>query len=152
MMKLEDICVSFEYAKRLKEIGIKQESLFMWFEDSSFKWYAGQGLCQEKSFISLEFYKNCFRENAERYSAFTASELINILPGKIIVGDRTAKIIIGKESDEYKVWYLNFGWNIFIPSKENEISEISLSNALSKLLLYIIENKLVSLEEINERI
>lgn len=37
-MKLEDQCVSLEIAKKLKEVGVKQESLFCWWFASNKKY------------------------------------------------------------------------------------------------------------------
>ena len=148
-MKLEDICCSLELAKKLKEIGIKQESLFSWFAETSVevvRYYLRN---------TNEYYLLPNKDDFNCYSAFTVSELLNMLPDTIIMEDKVAKMVIGKDNNTFRSWYINFGWNIYIPLNDKETSEISdtsFSNTLAKFLLYFLGKNLLSVEEINERI
>lgn len=70
-MKLENQVCSLELAQQLKALGVKQESLFIWFKpkitrDCPKVWY-GDVVNRDNS-------------NYEVYSAFTASELGLLLP------------------------------------------------------------------------
>ena len=66
-MPLEKQVVSLELAKRLKELGVKQESLFWWVEIPADK----------QLYIQPEYTAKLF---SPRYSAFTVAELGEMLP------------------------------------------------------------------------
>ena len=59
-MKLEDQVCSFELSKRLKALGVKQESLFRWTDDINVKPYVVYNRSKNFSY---------------HYSAFTVAEL-----------------------------------------------------------------------------
>lgn len=62
-------CCSLELAKKLREIGIKQQSLFWWLSGGvPEKWYLHSDGCYSKAY------------HPENVSAFTASELLNMTP------------------------------------------------------------------------
>lgn len=69
-MKLEDQVTSLELSKKLKEIGVKQESLFYWVDNE--KW---SDECQLEYIPELEFPRD---ENS--ISAFTVAELGELFP------------------------------------------------------------------------
>ena len=121
-MELKDQVCSLESARKLKELGVKQESLFYWNEDetelggSSFR---------------IESYQ-LHPENSiyESFSAFTVAELGDLLPSHVqgnklrqfkLFGDR-CEIVYGVEP-------------VFIENTEAE--------ARSKMLIYLLENKLI---------
>jgi hypothetical protein len=67
-MKLEQQVVSLELAKKLKELGVKQESLFYWNRHKSeISWGLSQTNCSKIS-------------HWETISAFTVAELGELLP------------------------------------------------------------------------
>lgn len=69
-MKLEQQCVSLELAKRLKELGVKQESVFWWqvkFSSNRVR------LVQNPS-------TGCDNDEFDWYAAFTVAELGSLLP------------------------------------------------------------------------
>ena len=69
-MKLEEQVVSLELAKKLKELGVKQESLFYYFKGETFF----------KDKLHLVYRKEVFgMEYVEMYSAFTVAELLNMI-------------------------------------------------------------------------
>ena len=81
-MKLEDQVCSLELAKKLKELGVKQESLFYWFDSDL--------LDIHKEIIKVHFnvpFKKRLQASQTSYcryvSTFTASELGELLPGSI---------------------------------------------------------------------
>jgi len=141
-MNIEDICCSCEYAKNIKESGIKQNSIFSWMESLNKRSY-------------LEINQDIpITNNIKKYSAFTASELMNMLPESIKKGDwyllTIEKWRDEKNKDTYKSYYINDTSSNSIQNKECRTN--SLENSLANLLIYIIEKKFVSVGEINERI
>ena len=114
-MELSQQVVSLELAKRLKELGVKQESLF---------YYSQNGLVGGTYDVIISSSIIC--------SAFTVAELGELLPYNCYT--RKSKTnkgcfeahIIEKGGDE-----------VFID--ENE------ANARAKMLIYLIENKLVEI-------
>ena len=75
-MKLEEQVCSLELAKKLKELGVKQESLFYWF--NNWNGYAEGHPSKKENWILLDRYKNT------GYPAFTVAELDEILYKAII--------------------------------------------------------------------
>lgn len=78
-MKLEDQVCSLEYSRKLKELGVEQESIFRWQDVIG---WSVTGL--KKEYIE----KN--NTNPENYSAFTVSELGEMLPemcGTVRIGN-----------------------------------------------------------------
>jgi hypothetical protein len=126
-MKLENQVVSLDLAKRLKELGVKQESLFAW--DMAAK--------EPK----LQF-ANGNLSNTE-ISAFTVAELGELL--KLQLGNMPIH------------WNDNFGQWYFWPTEELKeklpyptlpISANTEADARGKMLCYLLENKIINLESI----
>lgn len=136
-MELKDICTDLEYAKKLKELGVKQDSLFYWRQNKNNKkaLFTPRNKIHTANMIWL------------RYSAFTSTELLELLPNYIGIitagggrhGERCGFTVI-EEFNEYLV-----RWG---SKKEDYKSTIicereKLCNALAKMLIYLIENKLM---------
>jgi len=133
-MKLEQQVCSVDIAKRLKELGMKQEGLFRWVHDNvdRSKWYITE---------SLSFQ--------EGYTAFTVAELGEMLP------DRTLN-----QDDDKGLYPYNFvtwpypdpmhKWKAYINKANGRTMHTSLvtapteANARAKMLIYLLENKLIS--------
>ena len=115
-MKLKQQVCSLELAKQLKELGVKQESLFYWQEINSKK-------------PKLVQNRNTGNENsndeAKWYSAFTVAELGEMLP----VG---AWVIVKTDGA---------GFRFTIPP--NFIDEETEADARAKMLIYLLENKFI---------
>lgn len=77
-MKLKDQVVSLELAKKLKELGVKQESLFYWsfgdvYEEGKEEWCVNyRSKVTKRNGVDLEWY-----------AAFTVAELGEMLPSDI---------------------------------------------------------------------
>lgn len=157
-MILEDQVTILELSKKLKELGIRQNSLYSWrlYKD----W------CVELS-VNGEYFR-------ESYSAFSSEEIMEILPVNIeIKNNKNLKLFnyrlhISKycnieKSDEsgmffesnYIVNYLNDTLNLKINSTKSMIWPISfntlidiniynnkLVDALAEMLIYLIENNI----------
>lgn len=157
-MKLEDQVCSLKYAKRLKELGVKQKSLFYWV---SSRWDK-TGNKRHRIHEGIPEYAK--GEMGEKYnfleinSAFTASELGEMLPEKLI------HIENGNSGKKYEVelefytnfkecWYENedktcpcgcgtfFNKSLYIGEDKTEV------NARTKMLIYLLENKLIKLND-----
>jgi len=133
-MRLEDQVCSLELAKRLRELGVKQESLFWWVlvnpETNQWELTAKEN---SKSFTS-----------SHKISAFTVAELGEMLPWAF-----------WKDSEEYwlVVERLSNGWWIRYDKNDKKSKTIATAvdktetNARAKMLIYLLENKVTDLQE-----
>lgn len=123
-MKLEDQVVSLELAKKLKEVGVKQESYFYWENETNLIHYEDIGGVYDI------------------FSAFTVAELGELLPANINVGKKTYELELMKESQE---WFINYSsykngdYNIFINFRN------TLPNAMAEMLIHLVEHGLLKL-------
>lgn len=128
-MKLEDQCCSIELAKRLKELGVKQESLFYWVERRGFGSEYGTDFGDPElrisphhvsSLIALEPDRRPDGQFYRSFSAFTVAELGEMLP------------------KGYYTWR-NHGW--CGSKKETELMETSETEAdcRAKMIIHLIE-------------
>jgi hypothetical protein len=158
-MNIQDQVCSLELAKRLKELGVKQNSYFVWFK-----------LIDKDSFDLAEKWQIDDAERFEEISAFTACELGEMLPCRFkqnqtitiqglkdnVVCEQEINISHDFHIDTSKVeinnndyWYC---WAIG-QAYDNygiQISELafckhdeSFANSMAKMLIYLIENKLI---------
>ena len=123
-MKLEAQCVSLELAKKLKELGVKQESLFYW----ATWWEQGYRILTKESLI-----QNGSRTDALAvYAAFTVAEMGEMLP---IYNQSWKDIKIG--------WLSGFnagrkaGTDVLTTSSKTE------ADARAKMLIHLISQGLV---------
>lgn len=138
-MKLEDQVINLELAKRLKELGVEQDSLFYWIKkESPYVWYNSNNYPIKAD----KFY----------YSAFTVAELGELLPAytnidgdayklelskyRIPIGDYEGEI---RYSCEY--WTL-IGKSSYILGKG--CYDTNEANARAQMLIYLLEEKLIN--------
>lgn len=171
-MKLEeDHVTSLELSVKLKEIGIEQKSFFVW------EYYDDQ--CNAVKFIPYAILPDEYNK-FKIYSAFLATELLEILPNRITIKEnkpfnnfileisksiivKNAKDLLDREKHpdpvaleeiEYvNIFILNYycdstefeGENAWFKRKliPHNIHDINLSNALAKVIIYLIENGLM---------
>ena len=112
-MKLEDQVVSLELSKKLKELGVKQDSYFSWAERDTI-----DGWLVELS-DELDSEDEC-------YSAFTVAEL----------GEMLKKV-------DLDYWYSYPDFRLKLPESttSNTRSEKE-ADARAEMIIYLIENKL----------
>lgn len=138
-MKLENQVCSLESAKRLRELGVKQESLFYWIH----------------TVRGPEIFNHNIIENGEvcGVSAYTVAELGEMLPKKIISQDirtpltkeATYYLDCSFTSHSFKVHYvLGNG-----PGEINYEEANTEAEARSKMLIYLIENGIVKVNHAN---
>lgn len=129
-MKLEDQLCSLELAKKLKDLGVKQESAFDWVESP-------------KGTILLRGRHETTRFRANKTCAFTVAELGEIMTevGHGVVscfGDTACATLVKKE------WWITGGnW---LPAKQKYDhleTDAKWADALAKMLIYLIEKGIV---------
>ena len=136
-MKLDELfsshACSLELSKRLKELGVKQESLFYWISN----------LFMNKYFLSMEggFSKEYHKDDF--VSAFTASELGKMLPFEVVKNNEVAHLQMIKTIDGK--WAMAYIIRIDLPplvwiKEENEENE---ANVRAKMVILLLENNLI---------
>ena len=125
-MKLQEQCVSLDLAKKMKELGFEQESMFKWHD------------CSDCYDCNEEDHTNHWEISLTKdimvkgISAYTVAELGEMLPWDITI-----------HRD------INLGWHIVfqadgLTEKDMIFSEdISEADARAKMLCYLKENKLI---------
>jgi hypothetical protein len=137
-MKLESQVVSLDLAKRLKELGVKQESYFRWVSENTV-WCFAEGEQNDPP-----KYRNGI-------SAFTVAELGEMLPHQIIRdGDPCEFIQVKSPSGQYGIklqqYVPQFGSMFYKQPKEYAFFlKDTEADARAKMLIYLVENKLISI-------
>jgi len=126
-MNLEDQVISLELAKKLKELGVKQESLFYWA--GSALWFKRGGVVysQDNEVETFEWIKNNYNDF---YSAFSVAELAPLL------GEELNRI---KRDGKAFVWLKQVGGM----GKSQYYSEGLEAKARADLLIYLLEGNLI---------
>ena len=148
-MKLEKQICNLELAKKLKELGLKQNSLWYWISI---------GILNNKHVgWRLELSHNCNCEEPliaqEYYSAYTVAELGELLPFKIYscTLPNPFELKINKLENKWEVYYLAY--------ESSELNNTDLcptisaeteADALAKMLIYLLENKLLDNNKLKE--
>ncbi len=151
MKNLIDNVCSYESAKQLKELGVPQESMFYWIEDTEPKLVY---LRPDGKFVDSDNSQQ-FNDNGwNKISAFTSGELGMLLPIEI-KHKRTWLGFIGFDRYEngWTVYYANgneevIDFAIFFESKELIDNTLSITDekeaeARAKMLIFIRKNKIV---------
>lgn len=128
-MKIEDQVCSLELAKKLKELGVKQESFCFWYKNYSPDW-------------QLRTDRDCLGEywgGNLIYSAFTVAELGAILPMKLKY--KGMNLILQSNCKNIVAYRIANDLNSYILHQIQDTE----ANARAKMLIYLLENKLVTL-------
>lgn len=155
-MLIEDQVCSLYLARRLKELEVNQNSYFKWEEREN-----GYSEIYHSKPVSCTY---------KYYSAFTASELLSILPNRITLKEgepfnsfriRIEKSLIAKDiNDPSKIcmselyiinYYCDTYWiddKSFSPEKTltRNISDENSANAFAMALIYLIEHKILEIK------
>jgi len=127
-MKLEQQVCSLELAKKLKELGVKQESLFYWDNKVNPAYEVGGTEIGKVSFSGHIKQSQDEIESGNRYySAFTVAELGELLPEKVVFRNYQ------KRSNN--AWRINFG--------DMEFGADTEANTKAKMVVYLLENNLI---------
>lgn len=117
-MNLEDQVCSLEHAKKLKELGVKQESFFKWRLRKD--WYVTEAFTYEE--------ENATAELADECAAFTVAELGELCPQVIWNACKN----VGNE----KVIAIVFNGVLIKANTE--------ADARAKMMIYLLENNLIT--------
>ncbi len=152
-MTLEQQVTSLEISKRLKELGVKQESWWYWCKN------------KDGAFIeSWEYKKRNLTTDIEHLSAFTVAELGEMLPdytrklGNLEIGSCKTDHVDMKPNRGGRYgsswWNISYWtWKNSFTSKHKDlylerdskhlIQDSTEANARGKMLIYLLENKLI---------
>jgi hypothetical protein len=140
-MQLEQQVVSLELAKKLKELGVKQESLWSWWvatdrDDTPALNRSSQKDCPTCGHPRAPYF--------EEIAAFTVAELGEILPPHWMTtkGTKGIKLLWWKESPE--PYYQE---TRHVKKMDAGVNDASEADARAKMLIYLIENKLIDLRQ-----
>lgn len=128
-MKLEDQVASLELSKRLKELGVKQNSLFSWNKQRYGCYLIGNNPNYDSNIID------------ECIAALTVAELGKILPRKITV-NTINYYYTQMPCEDLKTWSI-FYRNDFSGMPNCDIYDKNEANARAKMRIYLLENGLI---------
>lgn len=138
-MELNKQVCSLELSKKLKELGVKQESLFYHVKVNN-KW---------KLDFHYQDYPDELPKPTEEYSAFTPAELGEILP-KVIIKDKkkfVLKTCPEVQFGEKLKWDSKGFWcGYYMIDKPEHLKDrfnLTEANARARMLIYLIENNLI---------
>lgn len=156
-MKLQDQVTSLEISKRLKELGVKQESVFFWAKTKLVKkewvWHLRLSIDDSSGQFATPFdLTEITGKDNPACSAFTVAELGDMLP-EVIIEKGTPlntkkspvhyplRITKGVDRTEYETIYWEVRYGDIIISNANDTE----ADARGKMLIYLLENKLITL-------
>lgn len=145
-MKLEKQVVSLKLAKKLKKLGVKQESLFYWVYSNIERKY----VIVSKPDTGIN-HEDLGDWEYEVYSAFTVAELWEKLPNYVYMistggGRHSDRVgyLVGESISKRRLWEVAIakGFHRDKDRFPKEIHSKKGANSLAKMLIYLIENKL----------
>jgi len=132
-MKVEDQVVSRELSMKLEKLGVKQESLFYWIK------YTGNKTVWELHYKKIKRRHGFLVQ--EHFPAFTVAELGELLPYKV------KNKLRGKYSYLNICKYVDNSWEVDCNGHGGLVfADKKLANAMAKMLIELIENKLINKE------
>lgn len=132
--KLEKLCCSLELAKKLKELGVEQESVFYWTGKALFS----SGHALERLNGTRKIVIQPGQLPVDGFSAFTAGELGELLPEWFNSWRE-------EEQKDDEKW---FCWEDAKRTEKIEMQQAPTeADARGKMLIYLLENKLITLDK-----
>lgn len=157
-MKLNEQVCTLEQAKRLKELGVIQNSLWYW---NTIYLGAPQLSLYNKNSTSQDFFKcgvsayngldiSDFME--PYYSAFTVAELSNALPLQV-----KGRLELYKFRRNDGLWFVHYSYIVKDPEQCEylmlpSITDYNEATACCAMLIYLLEKNLVTAGEVNDRL
>jgi hypothetical protein len=145
-MNLEQQICSLELAKRLKELGVKQDSFLYWANKDLVSSIDLDLLLDNNKVRSQSFINNSWPDQniLELYSAFTVAELLEILP---LINGCPLQLLKGhKITDCVPTYYARYDQLPMHYETIESLVDINPANTLAKILIYLIENGLIKNE------
>jgi hypothetical protein len=141
-MNLDQQCCSLELSKRLKDFGVKQESLFYFVKHR--KWEStDSGMKEIDPIFKIERWGEL--TDSEHFSAFTASELGGLLPQIIDQHDDHSPYFLNIHpctTPSGRCWQMRYG-KADHGDRTISITRESLADAFATALIYLLENHLI---------
>lgn len=116
-MKQEDQVISIEIAKKLKELGVTQDSLYYWNEQSFYDPKDGD----YTAWVLVHLGEEIVEDDEEIYSAFTVAELGRLIPYRI--GERFNDFTL-RTQNERGVYLLSYEKPVFNTEKGNGVEHL----------------------------
>lgn len=150
-MKIEQQVVSLELAKKLKELGVKQESYFHWGK-SAFSGVYGITSTDSRHLAKINEFHD--EPGASDYydliSAFTVAELGEMLPEYINIPYKNGRKRAQDHWLLFRKGYVRYYANAYCDSPH--FSANTEADARAKMLIYLIENKLIDIDILNKNV
>lgn len=149
-MKLENQVTNKEISNRLRELGVKQESLFYWknYMLTAYCWQEQKDWwIDDKTYAQDDLESNDYSRNRQdrqqEFSAFTVAELGEMLPYEFTKENILWELYFCKDSTNlFACVYRNKATGAWIHAELNQTTE---ADARGKMLIYLLENKLITL-------
>lgn len=130
-MKIENAHTSLELSKRLRDLGVRQESAFYWAE-----------LFMTKDMVLVQPTAFSITSPEPRIAAFSVAELGEMLPFEV----QGSTLDYWKDcDDQWRVYFESLNFKM-------RISELNEAEARGLMLEHLIKEGIVKIEEINRRI
>lgn len=157
-MKLENQVVSLELAKKLKELGVPQESLFYWMLPNEGEWrdkfvelnpayIEGENKYTELYDPTIQYgdpdhYWGIYGKPVAKVSAFTVAELFQMMPDGVRYGVQLVKGI-----SQWHAELMHYGGMPY--QRVQLISKKNAADTLAQMLIYLIENGLLDVKTLS---
>ena len=134
-MQLEKQVTSLELSKRIKELGVKQESLFWWHRS-----WDNINKKENEPYILFNNYEILESD----FSAFTVAELGELLPVRNYNGEQTEDLANWSTFKSDDKWICHLSWR-YTRTNAEHIEADTEADVRAKMLIYLLENKLIEL-------
>lgn len=143
-MKVEDQVVSLELSKKLKELGVKQESYFYWYVVNDGDGIPPEVVPQQKQYTKTrigEYKDGSGKWEENYYSAYTVAELGEMLPAEIKHNGNNFGFDCGRlDTGKWRMTYTNNKLQEYV----EVFDEATEADARAKMLIYLLENNLIT--------
>lgn len=136
-MKLKEQVVSLELATKLKNLGVEQESYFVWYQAWGGIWCLGDNAAAMNNAVQIG-QTTAFQIN--ECSAFTVAELGEMLGAELTDANESDSFTL-KCGNAIDFWWATFGNDEadVTPQFEN----VKFADVLAELMIFLIEEKLI---------
>lgn len=156
-MKLKNQVCSLELAKKLKELGLKRDSCFIYKYHTTIK-YLHPHSSAEKMEISRTIDSTAIV--VENYgpiiypdiAAYTAAELLEMLPLQITISNTEFILAMHSNSEDNQIrinYFKEMSFSLDAELFPIDVEAFNLSDALARLLVFLIVNDYIKVEDLN---